>query len=68
MICTQLQVEEPIPGKKYACVSGTCTESATGTYTEPTCAGVCKPQGDNTGLYVLGAAALLGAYLIFGRK
>ena len=66
MVCTTMTIGTI--EKKYDCINGICVESAGGQYTEPTCAGACKPAGDNTGLYILGAAALLGAYFLFGGK
>ena len=65
--CTELTVGTT--GKKYACINGTCQEALGGPYTEPTCGGTCgqpQPGGDST-LLIFGAAALLGAFLIFGR-
>lgn len=66
MICSEVTVGDTT--KRYDCVNGVCTETPTGQYTEPTCAGTCKPAGDNTGLYIFAGAALLGAYLLFGSK
>lgn len=40
--------EEIIVEKKYKCVSGTCKEDATGTYTESTCGGDCSSPSPNS--------------------
>ena len=63
MICSQIEVTE----KRYECVNGTCTETVGGQYTEPTCAGNCKPAGGDSSLYILAAVGLGLAYLLFGR-
>ncbi len=67
MICSQVTVDDGTT-KNYDCINGVCTETLGGQYTEPTCAGACKPSGDNTSLYILAAVGVGLAYLLFGRS
>ena len=57
--------------KYYDCVNGNCVETTGGQYkNDPLCSGKCTaattPPKDNTMMYIIGAAALLGAALLFG--
>ena len=69
MACSELTVTSSIT--KYGCISGTCQQSATGTFNEPTCAGTCSttpPPTSGSSLLIPAAIGLGLAYILFGRS
>lgn len=66
MICSQVTVGDGTT-KNYDCVNGTCVESTGGQYSENTCAGACKKK-DDTSMYIIGGAIVLGLAWLLGSK
>jgi hypothetical protein len=71
MACTQVTISQQGGiDKYYDCVDGKCIEKSGGQYkNDALCAGKCAaPPQDNTMTYILLAAGILGAALLFGGK
>jgi hypothetical protein len=70
MACAQVTItQQGGVDKYYDCVDGKCIEKSGGQYkNDATCAGKCEVPKDNTMTYILLAAGILGAALLFGGK